>query len=213
MNEAKLRAPLGNNKWPPYRVGIVALGVLVLAASIVGVWFAVRSSPTAPTADVGPAALAQRAFVFVPHASPSPISDVEFEDGQGNKHALTDFRGKVVLLNIWATWCVPCRTEMPTLDRLQSRLGSENFEVVALSVDRGGQAAVKSFFDEIDVRSLAIYVDATTEVLAKLSVIGVPTTLLIDAEGREVARYIGPAQWDRPEVIATINRYLLARKP
>ncbi|HEX9274794.1 MAG TPA: TlpA disulfide reductase family protein [Casimicrobiaceae bacterium] len=207
MSVPKLRALLGNHKWPLYRVGIVALGVLVLAASIVGVWYAQRPPENAPQVDTSPVALAQLAL------SPRPVANVEFEDGQGRKRTLADFRGKVVLLNIWATWCVPCRTEMPTLDRLQSRLGSENFEVVALSIDRGGQPAVRSFYDEIDVRALPIYVDATTEALAKLGVIGVPTTLLIDREGREVARYTGPAQWDRPEVIATIERYLPARKP
>ncbi len=207
MSVPKLRALLGNHKWPLYRVGIVALGVLVLAASIVGVWYAQRPPENAPQVDTSPVALAQLAL------SPRPVANVEFEDGQGRKRTLADFRGKVVLLNIWATWCVPCRTEMPTLDRLQSRLGSENFEVVALSIDRGGRPAVRSFYDEIDVRALPIYVDATTEALAKLGVIGVPTTLLIDREGREVARYTGPAQWDRPEVIATIERYLPARKP
>ncbi len=150
----------------------------------------------------------ERAFKLIPYAPSRPIANVEFEDGQGKKRTLSDFRGKVVLLNLWATWCGPCRKEMPTLDRLQQRLGSADFEVVALSIDRGGQAVVKSFFDEIDVRALAVYVDPTTEAQSKLDIIGVPTTLLIDREGREIARYLGPAEWDRPEIIATIQRYL-----
>jgi hypothetical protein len=101
---------------------------------------------------------------------------------------------------------------MPALDRLEAKLGSDDFQVVALSIDRGGVAAVKSFYDEIDVRSLGIYVDSTTDAQAKLGVVGVPTTLLIDREGREVARYTGPADWDGPSVAATIQRYLPPRK-
>jgi thiol-disulfide isomerase/thioredoxin len=149
--------------------------------------------------------------LFTAYASPRPIAAVEFEDGQGRKRALVDFRGKVVLLNLWATWCGPCRKEMPTLDRLQSQLGGADFEVVALSIDRGGQAVVKSFFDEIGVQRLAIYVDATAEAGTKLGILGVPTTLLLDGAGREIGRVTGPAEWDSPEVIETIRRYLPPR--
>ena len=192
--------------------GLVVLGGAVVAASIIGVGFSLRPSATATMADVRPVVEVERAFTLTPYTSPRPIANVTFQDGSGRKRTLADFRGKVVLLNIWATWCGPCRKEMPTLDRLQSRLGSAEFEVVALSIDRGGQAVVKSFYDEIDVRALAIYVDATTEAQAKLGIVGVPTTLLIDQEGRELARYTGPAEWDRPEVIDTIRRYLPRRK-
>jgi len=192
----------GTYKSRLYRAGLVVVSILVLAASIVGIRSSLRPSATAPSVDWSAAAIVARGL---------PVPNVAFEDGQGRKRALTDFRGKVVLLNIWATWCAPCRAEMPTLDRLQLRLGGEQFEVVALSIDRGGQAAVRSFYDEIDVRALAIYVDATVAAQATLGVVGVPTTLLIDREGREVARYTGPAQWDRPEVIDAIQRYLPQR--
>ena len=100
---------------------------------------------------------------------------------------------------------------MPTLDRLQSQLGGADFEVVALSIDRGGQAVIKSFFDEIGVQRLAIYVDATAEAGTKLGILGVPTTLLLDPAGREIGRVTGPAEWDGPEVIDTIRRYLPPR--
>ncbi len=190
------------------RTGLILLVGTIVAASIIGVWFSLRPSATATMPDVRPVTAAERAFTLAPHASPRPIANVTFEDGTGRKRTLADFRGKVVLLNIWATWCGPCRAEMPTLDRLQSRLGSAEFEVVALSIDRGGQVVVKSFYDEVNIRALAIYVDATTDAQAALGIVGVPTTLLIDREGRELARYTGPAEWDRPEVIATIHRYL-----
>jgi thiol-disulfide isomerase/thioredoxin len=148
----------------------------------------------------------QRAFV--PFAKPRPLANIAFEDGADRKRSLADFRGKVVLLNVWATWCSPCRQEMPTLDRLQSQLGGADFEVVALSIDRDGATVVRRFFNETNVHRLTVYVDPTMEVQSQLSMIGVPTTLLIDQQGREVARYTGVAEWDRPEIAATIKRYL-----
>jgi len=200
------------DKWQPQRTVVAVRGMLVFAVSAVGVWFFLGQSATAQTPDVGPAASVQEPFSFAPFASPRPIANVVFEDGQGRKRMLADLRGKVLLLNIWATWCGPCRAEMPTLDRLQAHLGSKDFEVVALSIDRGGQVVVKSFFDEINVRALAIYVDATAAAQDKLGIVGIPTTVLIDREGREVARHIGPARWDRPEVIDIIRRYLSVPK-
>lgn len=144
------------------------------------------------------------------HATPRPLPDIPFEDGHGAKRHLADFRGRVVLLNLWATWCAPCRAEMPTLDRLQARLGGKDFEVVALSLDQDGAPVVKRFFDEIGVHDLAIYVDREMNAQGALDAVGVPTTLLIDREGREVARKLGPAVWDSPDVTAVI-RELIAR--
>ena len=206
MNAPDLDGPPDNRKGRLYKAGLVTLGLSVLALGIVAAW--VTRGPSERALDPRSTAEVRPASTFAPHASRHAIANVEFEDGQGRKRTLADFRGKVVLLNVWATWCTPCRAEMPTLDRLQQRLGGADFEVVALSIDRGGQAAVKSFFDEIDVRALAIYVDSTAEASGKLGAIGVPTTLLIDREGREVARYTGPKEWDRPEVIEIIEHYL-----
>ena len=208
MSPPNFGDPITDGKWRVHRAGIAVLGLVVVAAAIIGVWWSLDRSASAPIPDGRSVGAATGRGALIPHASPRPVADVPFEDGNGRKRSLADFGGKVVLLNIWATWCGPCRIEMPTLDRLQSRLGNKDFEVVALSIDRGGQAAVKSFYDEIDVRALAIYVDATTEAQTRLGIIGVPTTLLIDREGREVARYTGPAEWDRPQVVDTIQRYL-----
>ena len=197
---------------PLLKAGLAIAIVTVLAiAAVIGVWISVGPKGGALMPAVESSSDAKHRFTFVPHASPRPIANVAFEDGQGRKLTLADFRGEVVLLNLWATWCGPCRKEMPTLDRLQQQLGSAAFEVVALSIDRGGQAVVRGFFDEIDVRALAIYVDATTEALTSLGIVGVPTTLLLDRAGREIGRVTGPAEWDGPEVIATIKRYLRPR--
>jgi thiol-disulfide isomerase/thioredoxin len=194
-----------------YGVAIAGLGLSVAVFSALGILHSLPRG-SAPIREAQAANAEVSTFAFFPYHAPRPVANVRFADAKGRMRDLASFHGKVVLLNIWATWCGPCRQEMPTLDRLQATLGGKDFEVVALSIDRGGQAAVSSFFDETDVRTLAIYVDATTEAQARLGIIGVPTTLLLDRQGREVGRVTGPAQWDSPEVIDTIKRYLPTRK-
>ena len=134
----------------------------------------------------------------VQHGVPKPIAAISFEDGQGRSRSLADFKGKVVALNIWATWCGPCRAEMPALDGLQAALGGRDFEVVPVSIDRGGIDLVKKFYAETNIRSLAMYVDTSGQVMRTLGAIGVPTTLVIDRAGNEVGRITGPAAWDCP---------------
>src|SRR5688572_29001330 len=89
------------------------------------------------------------AFNFVPSEEPKPAPDVSFQDADGNPVSIEDFRGQVLVLNLWATWCAPCRHEMPSLDRLQAGHGGENLEVVALSIDRGELAQIETFYDEV----------------------------------------------------------------
>jgi thiol-disulfide isomerase/thioredoxin len=139
---------------------------------------------------------------------PRALPELHFFNGAGVSLTLAAFRGKAVLLNIWATWCVPCRTEMPTLARLQAKLGGEGFEVIALSVDQGGAATVRAFYNEIGIHSLNVYVDPSGYAVRDLNLVGIPTTLLIDRDGRELARAVGPAEWDSPGSIETIRQYL-----
>lgn len=149
---------------------------------------------------------------FAIYETPKSLPEIRFEDGDGQPGTLTDFRGKVVLLNIWATWCIPCRKEMPTLDRLQAELGGPDFEVVALSIDRAGPGVVRKFFGEIGIEHLALYIDASGKAMFTLGVVGLPTTLLIDHEGREVGRLIGPAEWDSPEMTAFIRARIATKE-
>jgi thiol-disulfide isomerase/thioredoxin len=142
---------------------------------------------------------------FVLRDTPVPVPELRFTNGEAQPRTLADFRGKVVLLNVWATWCLPCRKEMPTLDRLQAALGGDKFEVVALSIDRGGADAVRKFYTEIGIQHLAIHVDTSTQVGFALATAGLPTTLLIDAEGRELGRLIGPAEWDAQDMVAFLR--------
>ncbi|RUY28052.1 TlpA family protein disulfide reductase [Mesorhizobium sp. M7A.F.Ca.US.001.04.1.1] len=146
---------------------------------------------------------------FAVHEAPLPVPEISFEDAGGQPRTLADFRGKVVLLNIWATWCAPCRKEMPTLDRLQAKLGGPDFEVVALSIDRSPDM-VKQFFTEIGIAHLALNIDTSSKAMFALGVFGLPTTLLIDSKGREVGRLIGPAEWDAPDMVAFIRGYVAA---
>jgi thiol-disulfide isomerase/thioredoxin len=142
---------------------------------------------------------------FIVHPSSRQVADIAFADEQGHARSLAEFRGKTVLLNIWATWCGPCRREMPALDRLQARLGGERFQVVALSIDRGGPSVIQKFYAETGVRNLALLVDTSGRAGSNLGLVGLPGTLLIDAEGREVGRLIGPAEWDSPEMVAFLE--------
>jgi len=146
------------------------------------------------------------------HDTPRQLPSIEFTDGEDRQHTLDDRRGKVVLLNIWATWCPPCRREMPTLDRLQGRLGGDRFDVVALSIDRGGFGPVRDFFAEIGVRHLGLYIDAGGDSVRKLGAFGLPTTLLIGPDGRELGRYVGPAEWDTPEMIGLFEAVVAAHR-
>ncbi len=139
---------------------------------------------------------------------PRPLPELRFVDGEGRPLTIADFRGKVILLNIWATWCIPCLREMPTLDRLQAKLGGPRFEVVVLSIDIGGIPVVEKFYRALKLDSLGIYVDKTLRVKRDLGIVGIPTTLLIDRQGREIGRLAGPAEWDSKEAIKAIRRYL-----
>jgi thiol-disulfide isomerase/thioredoxin len=158
-------------------------------------------------ASIQPASAQPPAGLAV-HESPRPLPEIQFENGQGEAMSLADFRGKVVLLNIWATWCAPCRREMPTLERLQAALGGPDFEVVALSIDRKGLSLVKEFYEELGLQELGMYVDASAKAPRELSALGVPTTLLIDRLGNELGRLLGPAEWDSPEMVAFIRGYI-----
>jgi thiol-disulfide isomerase/thioredoxin len=133
-------------------------------------------------------------------------------DASGRVMTLEDFRGRVVVLNLWATWCTPCVAEMPMLDRLQQQLGEEDAIVLALSIDRGGQEAVKEFYQKTGVSHLKVFVDPTMRAQSDLGILGLPTTLIIDREGRERGRLVGPAEWDDAAAVDLVRRAMAAPK-
>jgi thiol-disulfide isomerase/thioredoxin len=143
---------------------------------------------------------------FARTTKPKAIPELQFRDASGRERSLADFRGRMVLLNIWATWCTPCREEMPALDRLQAKLGGPEFEVLALSVDQQGAEPVRKFYDDIGIRALERYIDPSAQAAFKLGAVGLPATLLVDRGGREIGRHVGPAKWDAPEVVEDLRR-------
>lgn len=156
-------------------------------------------------ADSG-AVSASLSFAFLDRARAVP--ELSFIDGDGRARTLAEFRGSPVILNIWATWCVPCRKEMPSLDRLQAELGGSHLFVVPLSIDRQGFPVVKAFYAELGLKSLGIFLDQSGGATSKVNAVGLPTTLFIDSSGREIGRKIGPAEWDSPEAVALVRERL-----
>jgi thiol-disulfide isomerase/thioredoxin len=139
---------------------------------------------------------------------PAPVPAHVFQNGQGRDITLADFRGKVVLVNFWATWCGPCRKEMPDLAKLQAELGGDHFQVVAISADRQGFPVVQDFYAELGIDNLPLYNDKTMKVQRAARAFGLPTTLLIDARGREVGRLVGPAHWASADAKRLIRHYI-----
>jgi thiol-disulfide isomerase/thioredoxin len=140
--------------------------------------------------------------------APAPAPLIAFADAEGAPVSLADFRGKVVVLNFWATWCVPCRKEMPTLDALQQALGPRGLEVVAISTGPSDLAKIRRFYGEAGVDNLTVYIDAQMAVSRGMGVAGLPATLVIDPEGREVGRMLGDADWNAPEAQALLSALL-----
>ncbi len=142
---------------------------------------------------------------LIVHAKPLPLPELVFEDESGRERRLAEWRGRFVLLNLWATWCAPCKVEMPALDRLQAKLGGKEFDVVALSFDRAGPAAPRGFFEAEGIANLGLYIDKSGRGATALKAAGLPTTLLIDAEGREIARLAGIAAWDEEPILGFLR--------
>ena len=152
---------------------------------------------------------------FTPAETRRDLSALLFDRAGPAPTAIGAWKGRVVLLNLWATWCVPCRKEMPALDRLQTKLGSADFEVVALNLDTRDPERPKKFLGDIGVAGLAWYADptlASMKALQKLGLVtGLPTTILIDREGCELGTLAGPAEWDGPAAAALIETALKRR--
>jgi thiol-disulfide isomerase/thioredoxin len=150
---------------------------------------------------------------FNPIDPPRPIPQRPFLDGKEQPLTLDQFKGRVVLLNFWATWCQPCREEMPSLDRLQAELGGPDFAVVAVSLDEQGLVEVQHFFQMLGIKHLGIYLDPPNAMALALKVKGLPTTILLDREGMAVGSLVGPAEWDTPEAAALMRYYIDKGKP
>ncbi len=146
---------------------------------------------------------------FSPAEPPQPAPDVAFLDEKGRKLQLSGLKGQVVLVNFWATWCVPCVTEMAALDHLQSSLKSDGLTVLALSQDRTGFAVVQPFYEKLGLRALAMRFDSRGEAARAFGIRELPVTILIDRQGRELGRLSGPAAWDSDEAKTLLKAALV----
>jgi thiol-disulfide isomerase/thioredoxin len=144
--------------------------------------------------------------------TPLRLPDLAFDDSDGKPKKLSDWRGKTVLVNLWATWCVPCRKEMPALEGLQTRLGGPNFEVVAVNIDTRDPEKPRHFLKEANLTRLGFFSDTKAKVFQDLKgigrALGMPTSVLVDGQGCEIATIAGPAEWDSDDAVKLITAAL-----
>lgn len=140
---------------------------------------------------------------------PRQMPDLSFVDGDGQAKKLSDYKGKTVLVNLWATWCVPCRKEMPALDNLQGKLGSDKFAVVAINIDTRDAEKPKAFLKDANLTKLGNFSDTKAKVFQDLKSIGLalgmPTSVLVDGQGCEIGNIAGPAEWDSPDALKLLT--------
>jgi thiol-disulfide isomerase/thioredoxin len=185
---------------------LTALGLIIVAA----VYLIAGPKGNGPHAGASQlAAYATGAVAnFNPAPTPAAVPDLTFQDGTGKPLRLSEFRGRLILLNLWATWCVPCREEMPALDALQAAMGSDRFQVLALSVDKDGLERAGDFLKELKAGHIALYNDPTSRASFQMKAFGLPTTVLVGPDGHELGRLVGPAHWNTPEAKALIEAAL-----
>jgi thiol-disulfide isomerase/thioredoxin len=199
-----------------------AFAALALAGLVVLIFLYVSKVPSGKDTPVDPACLetAQTARRLGPlvhgeiaaltlASHPKPLPEVRFAAPDGTITSLADFKGHTVLFNLWATWCIPCRLEMPALDRLQEKFGGKDFMVVAVNVDTARLDRPKAFLEEVGANNLTLYSDAKAEAVQSLKqagkLLGLPTTILVGKDGCQLGTLAGPAQWDSQDALAFID--------
>ncbi len=199
--------------------GAMAAGVLAGLAGVYGIGGFERNAQADPACQpavetakrIAPFARGEVAAV-TPAATPFRLPDVAFDDIQGRRHTLADWRGRTVLLNLWATWCVPCRKEMPALDALAGKLTGPGFDVVAVNIDTRDAEKPKAWLNEVGVKRLAYYADPSAKAFQDLKAagraFGMPTTILVDPRGCEIGTIAGPAEWASEDAMKLVQAAL-----
>jgi len=200
----------------PITIGAVLIGAAIGFAGVYGIGGLKRSTAGDPACrgavdlarKLAPLAHGEVAALTMATA-PLRLPDLAFEDAEGKSRKLSDWRGRTVLVNLWATWCVPCRKEMPALENLQTRLGGPNFEVVAVNIDTRDTEKPKNFLKEVNLTRLDYFSDPKAKVFQDLKAmgraLGMPTSVLVDGEGCEIATIAGPAEWDSEDAVKLIT--------
>jgi thiol-disulfide isomerase/thioredoxin len=196
----------------PLAIGAVLIGAAIGFAGVYGIGGLKRNAAD-DTACRGAVDLARKlaplahgeVAALTMATAPLQLPDLAFEDANGRPKKLSDWRGRTVLVNLWATWCVPCRKEMPALESLQTRLGGPNFEVVAINIDTRDPEKPKNFLKEANLTRLAYFSDQKAKVFQDLKAVGralgMPTSVLVDSQGCEIATIAGPAEWASDDAI------------
>jgi thiol-disulfide isomerase/thioredoxin len=192
------------------------IALLAGLTAVYGIGGFQRNAEAAPTCEaavekasrLAPLARGEVAAVTIA-TKPLRVPSLAFEDAQGQRHTIEDWRGHTVLLNLWATWCVPCRKEMPALDALEGKLGGPAFNVVAVNIDTRNLEKPKAWLNEVGVTRLSYYSDSNTKIFQDLRAVGrafgMPTTMLIDPEGCELGTIAGPAEWASGDALKLIQ--------
>ena len=200
----------------PLVIGAVLIGAAIGFAGIYGIGGLRRNVPgdsaCRPAVDLArklaPLAHGEVAALTMATA-PLRLPDLAFEDADGKPKKLSDWHGRTVLVNLWATWCVPCRKEMPALDNLQTRLGGPDFEVVAINIDTRDFEKPKNFLREANLTRLGYFSDQKAKVFQDLKAVGralgMPTSVLVDGQGCEIATIAGPAEWASDDALKLIT--------
>ena len=185
----------------PRRLGLVLAIGLLCAVPLAGT--AAESLEQLDTRADG-----SRILNMVVHSTARAVPAFNFLDIEGNYLSLENFRGKIVALHFWATWCIPCRAELPTVDALQNQLGGADFTFVPLSVDRDGADLVRRYYADHGIQHLPVYIDEGMNAAQAMLVNGIPYTILINREGMEIARILGDRNWIAPDAIALMRQLI-----
>jgi thiol-disulfide isomerase/thioredoxin len=197
-------------------IAAVLLGGVIGLAGVYGIGALKRNASGDPACrpavdlaqKLGPLARGEVAALTMATA-PLRLPDLIFEDADGKPKKLSDWRGKTVLVNLWATWCVPCRKEMPALDGLQAKLGSDKFEVVAINIDTRDPDKPRKFLQDANLTRLGYFSDQKAKVFQDFKgvgrALGMPTSVLMDGAGCEIGTIAGPAEWDSADAVKLIS--------
>ncbi|HEY0236615.1 MAG TPA: TlpA disulfide reductase family protein [Afipia sp.] len=200
----------------PMLLAAVIAGIGIASLGVYGIGGAMRNPSGDPACrpavdlakKIAPLAHGEVAALTMA-TNPLRIPDLAFNDGEGKPRQLSEWRGKTVLVNLWATWCVPCRKEMPALDELQGKLGGPKFEVVAINIDTRDPERPRIFLKDANLTRLGFFTDAKAKVFQDLKSIGralgMPTSVLIDGAGCEIATIAGPAEWASDDAVTLIK--------
>jgi thiol-disulfide isomerase/thioredoxin len=199
----------------PVAIGAVLAGAAIGFAAVYGFGSITRGASGDPACKaavalsnrIAPLAHGEVAALTMAQA-PLRLPDLAFLDASGQPKKLSDWRGRTVLVNLWATWCVPCRKEMPALDNLQAKLGSPDFQVVAINIDTRDPAKPRAFLKDANLTKLDYFTDTNAKVFQDLKsvgrAVGMPTSVLVDGQGCEIATIAGPAEWDSEDAVKLI---------